>query len=140
MKATTKIFILITDLGLTCYTISRIDKKDIVQQVISSINLEAYEEKNHRYKLSGKYGITITDTKEGYIAIRHIKYDYKGYTSTQDKEVLAIKDMLKGRKYNTYENAWIGTKMFSQFGNNDNQIIEGICKEIKELKEEIQKI
>ena len=109
MKATTKIFILITDLGLTCYTISRIDKKDIVQQVISSINLEAYEEKNHRYKLSGKYGITITDTKEGYIAIRHIKYDYKGYTSTQ-------------------------------FGNNDNQIIEGICKEIKELKEEIQKI
>ena len=48
--------------------------------------------------------------------------------------------MLKGRKYNTYENAWIGTKMFSQFGNNDNQIIEGICKEIKELKEEIPKI
>jgi hypothetical protein len=120
--------------------IPRIDKTNIVQQVISLINLEAYEEKNHRYKLSGKYGITITDTKEGYIAIRHIKYDYKGYTSTQDKEVLAIKDMLKGRKYNTYENAWIGTKMFSQFGNNDNQIIEGICKEIKELKEEIQKI
>lgn len=108
--------------------------------MISRINLEAYEEKNHRYKLSGKYGITITDTKEGYIAIRYIKYDYKGYTSTQDKEVLAIKDMLKGRKYNTSEKVWIGTKKFSQFGNNDNDIIEGICKEIKDLKEEIQKI
>ena len=128
------------DNPLTCYTISRIDKKDIVQQVISSINLEAYEEKNHRYKLSGKYGITITDTKEGYIAIRHIKYDYKGYTSTQDKEVLAIKDMLKGRNYNISVNAWIGTKKFAQFGNNDNDIIEGICKEIKELKEDIYKI
>lgn len=120
--------------------IPRIDKTNIVQQVISLINLEAYEEKNHRYKLSGKYGITITDTKEGYIAIRHINYDYKGYTSTQDKEVLAIKDMLKGRKYNTYENAWIGKKVFSQFGNNDNEIIEGICKEIKELKEVILKL
>ena len=128
------------DNPLTCYTISRIDKKDIVQQVISSINLEAYEEKNHRYKLSGKYGITITDTKEGYIAIRHIKYDYKGYTSTQDKEVLAIKDMLKRRNYNISVNAWIGKKVFSKFGNNDNDIIEGICKEIKELKEDIQKI
>ena len=120
--------------------IPRIDKTNIVQQVISSGYLEAYEEKNHRYKLNEIYGITITDTRKGYIAIRHIKYDYKGYANTQDKEVLAIKDMLKGRKYNTSENAWIGKKTFSQFGNNDNEIIERICKEIKELKEEIQKI
>ncbi len=120
--------------------IPRIDKTNIVQQVISSGYLEAYEEKNHRYKLNEIYGITITDTRKGYIAIRHIKYDYKGYANTQDKEVLAIKDMLKGRKYNTSENAWIGEKTFSQFGNNDNEIIERICKEIKELKEVIQKM
>ena len=117
-----------------------IDKTNIVQQVISSGYLEAYEEKNHRYKLNEINGITITDTRKGYIAIRHIKYDYKGYANTQDKEVLAIKDMLKGRKYNTSENAWIGKKTFSQFGNNDNEIIERICKEIKELKEVIQKM
>ena len=117
-----------------------IDKTNIVQQVISSSYLEAYEEKNHRYKLNEINGITITDTRKGYIAIRHIKYDYKGYANTQDKEVLAIKDMLKGRKYNTSENAWIGKKTFSQFGNNDNEIIERICKEIKELKEVIQKM
>ena len=48
--------------------------------------------------------------------------------------------MLKGRGYNTSEKVWIGTKKFDQFGNNDNDIIEGICKEIKELKEDIQKI
>jgi len=120
--------------------VSIINKTNIVQQVISSINLIAYEEKSHRYKLNEIYGITITDTQKGYIAIRHVKYDYKGYANTQDKEVLAIKDMLKGRKYNTSENAWIGKKTFSQFGNNDNEIIERICKELKELKEEIQKI
>lgn len=128
------------DNPLTCYTISRIDKKDIVQQVISSINLEAYEEKNHRYKLSGKYGITITDTKEGYIAIRHINYDYKGYVNTKDAEVLNLKEILNKLKYNTSEKAWIGTKAFSLFGNNDNEIIEGVCKEIKELKEAIRKL
>jgi hypothetical protein len=37
-------------------------------------------------------------------------------------------------------NAWIGKKVFSQFGKNDNEIIEGICKEIKELKEVILKL
>lgn len=116
------------------------DVRILVEKVISECNLEAYEEKNHRYKLNGKYGITITDKGKGYIAIRHIDYDTKGYDNNQDKEVHKLKEMLKGRGYNTSEKVWIGTKMFSQFGNNDNQIIEGICKEIKDLKEEIQKI
>ena len=120
--------------------IPRIDKTNIVQQVISLINLEAYEEKNHRYKLNGKYGITITDREKGYIAIRHIDYDTKGYDNNQDKEVLKLKEILNGRNYNISVNAWIGKKVFSQFGNNDNEIIEGICKEIKELKEVILKL
>lgn len=116
------------------------DLRNLVEKVISECNLEAYEEKDHRYKLNGKYGITITNKDKGYIAIRHIKYDTKGYTNTQDEEVLAIRKMLKRRGYNTSEKVWIGTKVFSQFGNNDNEIIEEICKEIKELQEEIQKI
>lgn len=116
------------------------DLSNLIEKVISECNLEAYEEKNHRYKLNGKYGVTITDKENGYIAIRHIKYDYKGYANTQDEEVLAIREMLKGRGYNTSEKVWIGTKKFSQFGNNDNEIIEGICKEIKELKEVILKL
>ena len=123
-------------------TVSIINKTNIIQQVISSIYLVAYEEKNHRYKLNEVYGITIAE--KGYIAIRHINYDHKGYENTQDEEVLKLKDVLKGREFNISskgsEKAWIVTKMFSQFGNNDTQIIEGICKEIKELREEIQKI
>ncbi|OYP46636.1 hypothetical protein, partial [Prevotella sp. P4-119] len=39
--------------------------KSIVQQVTSSINLIAYQEKNHRYKIDEKYGITITDSQGG---------------------------------------------------------------------------
>ncbi len=116
------------------------DVRILVEKVISECNLEAYEEKNHRYKLNNQYGITITDKGKGYIAIRHIDYDNKGYDKNQDKEVHKLKEMLKGRGYNTSEKVWIGTKKFSQFGNNDNDIIEGICKEIKELKEDIQKI
>ena len=113
---------------------------NLIEKVISECNIEAYEERNHRYKLKGKYGITITDKGKGYIAIRHIDYDTKGYDNNQDKEVHKLKEILKGRGYNTSEKVWIGKKLFSQFGNNDNEIIEGICKEIKDLKEEIQKI
>jgi len=116
------------------------DLNNLIEKVISECNIETYEEKNHRYKLNGKYGVTITEKATGYIAIRHIKYDYKGYANTQDEEVLAMREMLKERGYNTSEKVWIGTKKFSQFGNNDNKIIEGICKEIKELKEGIQEI
>lgn len=116
------------------------DVRILVEKVISECNLEAYEEKNHRYKLNNQYGITITDKEKGYIAIRHIDYDTKGYDNNQDKEVHKLKEILKGRGYNTSEKVWIGKKLFSQFGNNDNEIIEGICKEIKDLKEEIQKI
>ena len=116
------------------------DVRILVEKVISECNLEAYEEKNHRYKLNNQYGITITDKEKGYIAIRHIDYDNKGYDKNQDKEVLKLKEILNGRNYNISVNAWIGKKVFSQFGNNDNEIIKGICKEIKDLKEETQKI
>ncbi len=119
-------------------TFSIIDKKNIVEKVISECNLDAYEEKNHRYKLNEIYGITIA--KNGYIAIRHIKYDFKGYEHTKDEEVQKLKEILQERGYNTTEKAWIGTKKFSQFGNNENEIIEGICEEIKELKEKIYKL
>ena len=113
------------------------DLRNLIEKVISECNLEAYDEKNHRYKLNGKYGITIAE--KGYIGIRHIRYDSKGYLNTQDKEVLAIREMLKGRGYNTSEKAWIGTKRFPLFGNNDKEITGSICKEIEEIKKEIQK-
>ena len=112
---------------------------NLIEKMISECNLEAYEEKNHRYMLNDKYGITITDKEKGYIGIRHIRYDSKGYLNTQDNEVFAIRDMLKGKGYNTSEKTWIGTKRFPLFGNNDKEITGSICKEIEEIKKEIQK-
>ena len=89
--------------------------------------IKEYEERSHNKK------------KQGEISnLNHLIE--KGYDNNQDKEVHKLKEMLKGRGYNTSEKVWIGTKMFSQFGNNENDIIEAVCKEIKEIKEIIQKI
>ena len=73
------------------------------------------------------------------IAIRHIKYDPKGYTGTQDQEVLAIRNYWKGRGYNTTENAWIGKKSFSEFGMNEDEIVSEIVSEINDIVELFRK-
>ena len=111
------------------------NKNSIVQQIISGINLSPYEEKNHRYKLNEKYGITITDSQKGYIGIRHINYDHKGYENQQDKEVLALKDMLKERGYIITEKAWIGSKSFNDFGIIEEEIVTNVVAEIKKIIE-----
>ena len=116
------------------YMTPKMDKAKIVQQVISSFNLIPYEEKNNRFRINEIYGITITGSKEGYIGIRHILYDYKSYENEQDEDVLALKRILKEREYKTTEKAWIGTKLFSQFGQTDEEIINNILDEIEALK------
>lgn len=107
----------------------------IVQQVISSINLTPYQLKNNRYKINEKYGITITDSHGGYIGIRHINYDHKGYEIHKEEEVLVVKEMLKERGYNIGEKAWIGTKSFIDFGMNENEISANIISEINDFVE-----
>lgn len=115
--------------------VKNLNIKSIAQQIISSINLIAYEEKNHRYKLNEKYGITITDSNKGYIGIRHINYDHKGYEIPQDKEVLVLKKILKERGYITTEKAWVGTKPFKEFGINEDDIVSKILSEINDIVE-----
>lgn len=107
--------------------------KNIVQQITSSINLIAYQEKNHRYKMNEIYGITITDSRGGYIGIRHIVNDSKDYENIQDNDVLALKMILRERGYKTTEKAWIGTKVFKDFGKNDSDIINNIVSEVDEI-------
>jgi hypothetical protein len=113
--------------------------KSIVQQVISAIKLIAYEKKNHRYMLNEKYGITITDSNKGYIGIRHVNYDHKGYEVLQDQEVLDLKEMLKKRGYKTTDKAWIGTKPIKEFGYKDDEIVSKIVSEINEIVELVNK-
>lgn len=71
---------------------------------------------------------------------REVKRLQKFYDLDVIISVLKLKKVLEGRGFNTSERAWIGTKEFSQYDNNDNKIIEAICKEIEEIKEEIRKI
>ena len=113
--------------------------KSIVQQVISAIKLIAYEKKNHRYMLNEKYGITITDSNKGYIGIRHVNYDHKGYEVLQDKEVIDLKEMLKKRGYKTTDNAWIGTKPIKDYGCQDDEIVTKIVSEINDIVELVNK-
>ena len=113
--------------------------KSIVQQVISAIKLIAYEKKNHRYMLNEKYGITITDSNKGYIGIRHVNYDHKGYEVLQDQEALDLKEMLKKRGYKTTDKAWIGTKPIKEFGYKDDEIVSKIVSEINEIVELVNK-
>lgn len=119
--------------------INLFDQNGIVQQTVSRISLIPYEEKSHRYKLNEKYGITITASNKGYIGIRHINYDHKGYEFPQDKEVLSLKETLKERGYITTENAWIGTKSFKEFGMIEDEIVTRIVSEINEIVELLKK-
>ena len=110
-----------------------LNMKRILQQVTSSINLTVYQDKNHRYKINEIYGIQITDSRGGYIGIRHIIYDSKDYENIQDNDVLVIKKILRERGFKTTEKAWIGTKHFKDFGENDNEIAMNIVSEINEI-------
>lgn len=119
--------------------VKSLNLKSIVQQVISAIKLIAYEKKNHRYMLNEEYGITITDSNKGYIGIRHVNYDHKGYEVLQDQEVLDLKEMLKKRGYKTTDKAWIGTKPIKDFGRKDDEIVTKIVSEINDIVELVNK-
>lgn len=113
-----------------------IDKTNIVQQVISSINLIPYDSKNNRYKINDKIGISITSKDGGCIELRTIDYDNKNKDFKIAKESLtALREKLKVEKYNVNVEQWIGRKLFSQFGKTDNDVIMAILEEIEKLKD-----
>lgn len=113
-----------------------IDKTNIVQQVISSINLIPYDSKNNRYKINDKIGISITSKDGGCLELRTIDYDNKNKDFKIAKESLtALREKLKVEKYNVNVEQWIGRKLFSQFGKTDNDVIMAILEEIEKLKD-----
>lgn len=115
------------------FKIPGINKDNIAKQVIASIDLEPYEEKSNRYKLNDKYGITITRTQKGYIALRNTDFN-KNKLNIPEKDLIKMREELKERGYDINCKVWIGTKLFSKFGHTDSEIIENILKEIDILK------
>lgn len=108
----------------------KIDKTYIVNEIISKINLEPYEEKNNRYILKDKIGITITEKDNGCIQLR-IKDDSK----LPIEYINSLKDKLQKKDYNINIRSWIGRKLFTKFGQNNEDIVNEVLKEIEELKD-----
>ena len=113
-----------------------IDKTNIEQQIIPSINLIPYDSKNNRFKINDKIGITITSKDGGCVELRTIDYDNKtkDYKFTQEL-LTALREKLKAEGYDVNIKQWIGRKLFSQFGKTDNEVITAILKEIEKLKD-----
>ena len=107
----------------------KIDKKHIANEIISKINLEPYDEKNNRYVLINNIGITITKKDNGCIELRAIE-DSK----LPSEYINLVKETLQKRGYDININNWIGRKLFTQFGQNDEDIVNKVLKEINELK------
>ena len=108
-----------------------IDKAFIEQEVGSRITLPSYDKKNNRYVLSDTIGVTITRKDGGCVELRPIDYNHHELT----QELLnTIKEKLLARGYFTPKNVWIGRKLFSSFGRNNEEVIQSILCEIEELK------
>lgn len=121
----------------------KISKEHIFQKVLERLHrfLAVIEEKPStcRFHLSDELGVTVTRSESGYIGVRHINYKNK-YSNNSYPHTSNYCKIMMSHKFDTSSNVWLGVKVFKDYGNNDNEIIERICKEIKELKEEIQKI
>ena len=113
-----------------CHGSCKIDKTYIVNEIISKINLEAYEEKNNRYILKDKIGITITTKDKGCIQLR-----IKDNSKLPIEYINSLKDKLQKKDYNINIDNWIGRKLFTKFGQNNEDIVNGVLKEIEELKD-----
>ena len=113
-----------------CHGSCKIDKTYIVNEIISKINLEAYEEKNNRYILKDKIGITITTKDKGCIQLR-----IKDNSKLPIEYINSLKDKLQKKDYNINIDSWIGRKLFTKFGQNNEDIVNEVLKEIEELKD-----
>lgn len=113
-----------------CHGSYKIDKTYIVNEIISKINLEAYEEKNNRYILKDKIGITITTKDKGCIQLR-----IKDNSKLPIEYINALKDKLQKKDYNINIDSWIGRKLFTKFGQNNEDIVNEVLKEIEDLKD-----
>ena len=108
-----------------------IDKAFIEQEIGNRIPLPSYDKKNNRYVLSNTIGVTITRKDGGCVELRPIDNNHRELT----QELLnTLKEKLLARDYYTPDNMWIGRKLFSSFGRNNEEIIQAILCEIKELK------
>ena len=108
----------------------KIDKARIAEEIVSKIDLKPYDEKNHRYFLSDNIEITITHKDNGCVELRPIHN-----INLPDEYINSLKGKLLEKGYNVDVKVWIGRKLFTQFDQNGEDIVNCVLEEINELKD-----
>ncbi len=126
----------------TDYSQIKIEVPKQISSKFREIGISNYEEgKSERYLLSKDIMISVTQSGQGYVAIRHkdfsINYKLKEYPHQT-----ALMNFLQNEMdYNGKNNdAWLAVKHFSKYGNTTDEIISKIIEEVKEIKVKIEEI
>lgn len=112
-------------------SLSRKLSEEVAENITKEWELVQYDSKHpERYLLP--CGLSLTVTKQGYVAIRHKDY-FRQYTDTSDyPHQQELIELLKGYEY-THTNVWLGQKSFKKYGRVAKVVIEEIVKEVNEL-------
>lgn len=91
---------------------------------------EVIEKRNNvwRFVLHGDYSISVTQSDNGYLGIRH----YSNHNDEKSDDI--VLDLLNSLGYTNASNSWLGTKPFKRYGYDNETIIAAILKECDELK------
>jgi hypothetical protein len=108
--------------------------KDLLNNKLGLITHPRGKEKETVYTKDKKLYITVTQTGEGYIAIRHSDYGENGKKNYSQgifyEKQEELKDLLSKKGYKESE-VWLGTKAFIDYDTDD--VPQAIVNEIEEL-------
>lgn len=110
----------------------------IIELITTNVSflLNKIEGTSERYSLSENLILTITKTGNGYLAIRHKNYDGKiHYPNSKYEHTNKYRNILNRMGWNCDSDVWIGTKLFRDYGKNEDEIVTNIVFEINEIVE-----
>lgn len=110
---------------------SRKMSKEVAELITEELGLVQYDSKHpERYLLPCELSLTVT--KQGYLAIRHKNYSRQYNDTSAYPHQQELIELLKEHQY-TSTNVWLGQKSFKMYGCTSQQVIEEIVKEINEI-------
>lgn len=124
---------------------SSINSGHIIELVTQSkdFHLKKKENTSESYGLSDNLVLTITGKNyngvKGYLAIRHKNYDNKCHYPNPKYELTnKYREILYKKEWDCSSPVWIATKLFKEYGNDDNEIAIKIVSEINEIEKHIR--
>ena len=113
---------------------TKVDSEIIIGLITSSPDFQLVKIKKDDYSLSDNLMIRITKSGNGYLAIRHRKYDVQ-YPNPKYELTEKYRSILNTQKqgWNCDHKSWIAQKFIGGFGNDENEIAKKIVSEINEI-------